>query len=242
MEPNSKKILYVEDEVNVGTTLKERLEAEGYEVEWQRSRAGGLEAARNQTFHLALLDIALPDGTGFQIAEELRKRNVHTSIVFLTAFGTPEDRVRGLELGAEDYIPKPFHLKELLLRLRNVLKRTQSFNENPELDGVQLGRTKIFFSRLELELENETVKMTQKEAALLQLLLVKKDRVVSRDEILNTVWAQDEFPTPRTIDNFILKLRKWIEIEADNPRIIQSVRGVGYLLKSETQLEKEPRT
>lgn len=225
-------ILVVEDEVNVGRTLTERLAAEGYQVTWARSAAEALAAQPDPRFALALLDVGLPDQSGFDLAATLRGRHPLTAIVFVTAFGTPEDRVRGLELGAEDYVVKPFNFKELLLRIQNALRRAsllasaESRFERP----LQVGRARIDLKRMEARIGAEAVALTHKECAVLTLLLEKQGAVLARDEILDRAWAEDEFPTPRTVDNFILRLRKLIEPDAAEPRVIRSVRGVGYLL------------
>jgi two-component system alkaline phosphatase synthesis response regulator PhoP len=239
MTPAKSAILVVEDEKNVGSTLVERLIREGFDVAWAKTREEALVEASGRRFDLALLDVGLPDGTGFEVAENIRKRNPSTALIFLTAFGNPEDRIKGLELGAEDYVVKPFHLKELLLRIQNGLKRARYLSSTP--DGVVIGQAKIFFSRFEAELRAtraspaEIVSLTHKECALLKLLVERRGQAVSRDEILNEVWSQDEFPTSRTVDNFILRLRRLIENDPENPQIIKSVRGIGYLLSQEKE-------
>lgn len=223
------KLLLLEDEFNVGSTLKARLEYEGYEVYWAQT----ILQCKNklQPFSLALLDVNLPDGNGFEFGEHLRKHYPSTAIVFLTAAGTPEDRVHGLEIGAEDYIVKPFHFKELLLRIQNALKRAQFINGLTAHNEVMIGKAKVFFDRYELESDNQKIHLSHKECALLKLLYEKRGTVVSRDEVLNLIWGEDEYPTLRTIDNFILRLRKLIEPNADIPSTIKSVRGVGYLME-----------
>jgi two-component system alkaline phosphatase synthesis response regulator PhoP len=230
----AESILIVEDERNVGSTLAERLAKEGFEVAWATSARDARSELAKRRFELLLLDVGLPDGTGFEIAELVKKTQPSVAIVFLTAFSAPEHRIRGLELGAEDYITKPFHLKELLLRLKNALRRarylsTSSGLEDPD-GGSAIGIARVFFSRFEAEVGGKTVSLTHKEAALLKLLLERRGRVVSRDEILNRVWSEDEFPTSRTVDNFIMRLRRLVEADPENPLAIRSVRGVGYLL------------
>lgn len=232
MTENHARILVLEDERNVGLTLVERLRKEGFEVAWANScEEANLEIAQRR-FNLALLDVGLPDGSGFDVAARLRKAQPSTSIIFLTAFGSPEDRIRGLELGAEDYVVKPFHLKELLLRVRNGLKRAQYLSSGlgGEDQVVEVGRALIRFSRFEAEVDGKAHVLTHKESALLRLLVDRRGLVVSRDEILNHVWSEDEFPTSRTIDNFIMRLRRLVETDPENPRVIRSVRGVGYQL------------
>lgn len=236
------RILVVEDEPNVGRTLTERLTAEGYQVKWAKSAAEGVAADAAERWDLALLDVGLPDGSGFELAAGLRRRHPQTAIVFVTAFGTPEDRVRGLELGAEDYVVKPFHFKELLLRIQNALRRaallTQSETrfERP----LHVGRARIDLKRMEVQIDGHTQTLTHKECAVLTLLLEKQGAVLARDEILDRAWAPDEFPTPRTVDNFIVRLRKMIEFDPGEPRVIRSVRGVGYQLDAEAVRDAEP--
>jgi len=139
--------------------------------------------------------------------------------------------VRGLELGAEDYIVKPFHLKELLLRVQNGLKRARYLSGSTEQDGVKIGRAVIHFSRFEAEIDGGPAQsLTHKECAVLRLLHERRGKVVSRDEILNEAWSEEEFPSPRTIDNFIMRLRRLIELDPENPQTIKSIRGVGYQL------------
>jgi two-component system alkaline phosphatase synthesis response regulator PhoP len=231
------RILVVEDELNVASTLTERLSAQGYAVTWARSAAEAIAqdlaaAKAGAAFDLALLDVGLPDQSGFEVAQAIRASHPRTAIVFLTAFGTPEDRVRGLELGAEDYIVKPFHFKELLLRIQNALRRATllTSTESKFAGPLQVGRARIDLQRMEVTVEGLTAALTHKECAVLSLLLEKEGAVLTRDEILDRAWAQDEFPTPRTVDNFILRLRKLIEYDASEPSVIRSVRGVGYLL------------
>jgi DNA-binding response OmpR family regulator len=219
------KLLLLEDERNVGLTLLERLQKEKFEVSWVQSCAEAKRVLSDKVFDLALLDVGLPDGLGFDLAKSLKSMHPGTAILFLTAFNNPEDRVQGLEMGAEDYIAKPFHFKELVLRIRNGLKRSQNV-ENP----IQVGRAKIYFKKFEIHTDGQVGLLSAKEIALLKLLVDRRGCVVSRDEILNYAWSEDDYPTPRTVDNFILRLRKWVEECPENPKVIRSIRGVGYQL------------
>ncbi len=228
------RILLLEDEQNVGSTLQERLQHAGFSVTWAQSLKESHLALQQENFHLALLDINVPDGSGFELGAVIRKKHPATALVFLTAAGTPEDRIQGLELGAEDYIVKPFHFKELQLRIQNALKRAVYIADSTTAEQVTLGKAKVSFDQYELTLEGESpIHLSHKECALLKLLYQKRGLVVSRDEILNLIWSEDEYPTPRTVDNFILRLRKWIEPNSDSPTVIRSVRGVGYLLEKD---------
>jgi two-component system alkaline phosphatase synthesis response regulator PhoP len=225
-------ILLLEDEVNVGSTLKDRLVLEGFEVVWAQNLKEARAFLEKSAFTLALLDVNVPDGSGFDIGKFIRAQFARTAIVFLTAAGTPEDRIHGLELGAEDYVVKPFHFKELLLRVQNVLKRIQFVNSSDASEPeIEIGIAKIRFHQYELITAKEKIHLSHKECALLKLLYEKRGQVVSRDEILNLVWSEHEYPTPRTIDNFILRIRKWVEPDSDSPTVIRSVRGVGYILE-----------
>jgi two-component system alkaline phosphatase synthesis response regulator PhoP len=226
------KLLVLEDEKNVGLTLVERLKKEKFQVIWATTVAQALAQVDREKFDLALLDVGLPDGSGFGVAEHLRKIQPAAAVIFLTAFGNPEDRVKGLELGAEDYIVKPFHLKELLLRIQNGLKRAQylAVQSPTQPEKLTLGKAVFFLSRFQAEVGGEVISLTHKEVALLKLLLERRGEVVSRDEILNHVWSEEEFPSSRTVDNFIVRLRRLIEVNSDDPQVIKSVRGVGYQL------------
>jgi two-component system, OmpR family, alkaline phosphatase synthesis response regulator PhoP len=226
----SPRILLLEDEKNVGSTLVERLRKEGFEVVWASTCEEAELEIKARKFDLALLDVGLPDGSGFQVAKSVREQNRATAIIFLTAFGSPEDRVRGLELGAEDYIVKPFHLKELLLRVQNGLKRARYLSSADESENLVLGKARVKFSSFEVEVDGKVQSLTHKECALLKLLVERRSHVVSRDEILNEVWPDDEFPSSRTVDNFIMRLRRLIEHDPENPQVIKSVRGIGYQL------------
>jgi two-component system alkaline phosphatase synthesis response regulator PhoP len=228
------ELLLLEDEANVGSTLQDRLGLEGFTVRWAKSVEEAKSALEGGSFRIALLDVNLPDGSGFDVARKIRDQHPKTAVVFLTAAGTPEDRIHGLELGAEDYVVKPFHFKELVLRIQNVLKRARFVADGPTPEPrVKIGRCVVNFQEYQLEAEGRKVALSHKECALLKLLYEKRGQVVSRDEILDLVWSEDEYPTPRTVDNFIVRLRKLVEPDAENPTLIRSVRGVGYLLEKE---------
>lgn len=229
---NAIHLLVVEDERNVGETLSERLQAAGYRVTLADSAARARQAWRSEAPKLALLDVGLPDGNGFALARELRAAAPQTAIIFLTAHGNPEERVRGLEIGADDYLTKPFHFRELLLRIQNCLKRAQDLADLPgEVRGtLSIGRAQVDFERYSAEVAGEHHALTHKECAVLRLLASRVGKAVSRDEILDRAWSADEFPTSRTVDNFIVRLRRLVEVDAAEPRVIRSIRGVGYLL------------
>jgi two-component system alkaline phosphatase synthesis response regulator PhoP len=226
------RLLLVEDERNVAETLSERLRTEGFVVKRADSVASAKRAIGEGEVEVALLDVGLPDGNGFELARVLRERAPGTAILFLTAHASAEDRIRGLELGADDYVAKPFHFRELLLRIHNCLKRAQDLARVPgNIRGqVRIGRAVVDFERFSATVDGESVALTHKECAVLRLLAERVGKAVSRDDILDRAWSADEFPTSRTVDNFIVRLRKLIELDAADPRVIRSIRGVGYLL------------
>ncbi len=223
-------ILLVEDEKNVGSTLVERLQKEGFEVSWATSQEEAKARLIEKKPDLSVVDIGLPDGSGFQLASFIRETNPNTALIFLTAHGDPEDRIRGLELGAEDYIVKPFHLKEFMLRVQNALRRARALHGGVGSGEVKIGKAEINFQKFEVSGVGKKHFLTHKECSVLKYLLERRGRVVSRDEILNEVWGEEEFPSSRTIDNFIVRFRRLVEIDPENPEIIRSVRGVGYQL------------
>lgn len=220
-------LLLVEDEENIGATLSDLLTKAEYQVTWAHTQAEALAAIAALPFDIALLDVNLPDGNGFQIAEKLQ--STATAILFLTAMSDPEMRVRGLQLGAEDYVIKPFHFQELLLRIRNALKR-QHYVQQKVTEKIQIGAAQVDFTAFTVLRDGQLEKLSSKEQKLLQLLYSRRGRVVSRDEILNHVWPSETFPTTRTVDNFILRLRRLVEPDPENPKIICTIRGIGYQL------------
>jgi two-component system, OmpR family, alkaline phosphatase synthesis response regulator PhoP len=226
-------LLLVEDDANVARTLAERLGSEGFAVTHAASVAAARTALQQQRFQAAVLDVGLPDGDGFEVAKHLREVSPQTAMLFLTARGTPEDRIHGLELGADDYMTKPFAFRELLLRVQNMLKRARDLQSPTTPAGpVRIGIASVDFARFTAQSGDTLHRLTHKECAVLQLLLEKAGMAVSRDEILNRAWAQDEFPTERTVDNFILRLRRLVERDPANPQTIRSIRGVGYQLEN----------
>lgn len=223
-----KKILLVEDEYNVGSTLMEFLAHSGYEAIWATTAKEAIAQFQFLHFDLILMDVGLPDGSGFDLAKQAKTFLSGVSIIFLTACGETEDRIHGLELGAEDYIVKPYSMKELALRIKNCLK-----NRNyraPEEKAI-IGQAQFHFDQFQVNVAGTIQNLGTKECALMQLLYERKNMVVSRDVILNLVWSEEEFPNERTVDNFIVKLRKLVEQDPRHPQIVKSIRGVGYKLE-----------
>lgn len=221
------RILLVEDEESLRESLKLNLELEDYEVVAADNGKDALKYFHEQHFDLAVLDVMLPEVDGYQICEQIRLTNLELPVIFLTAKDSASDRVAGLKRGADDYISKPFNLEELLLRVNNLIRRTSKAPENtPEL--YEFGGNRINFVTYEAEAKGDTFSLTKKEAMLLKLLVDRRNEVVSRQQILQSVWGYDVYPSTRTIDNFILSFRKYFEKDPKHPEFFLSVRGVGY--------------
>lgn len=215
-----KKLLLVEDDVTLGETLKERLAKEQYDVTWVETQAAAEAAISQMTFDLIVLDVGLPDGNGFDLARKVRATR-STPFLFVTAMNSAEHRLEGFEIGAEEYIPKPFHLKELLIRVRHVLEHHKVSSE------LRVGEKVIDLDAMAIVQPNgEREFLPARDFQLLKLLIDVSPRVVSRDEILNEVWGEDKFPSHRTVDNTIVRLRQ--ALGDSGGRYIRSVRGVGY--------------
>ena len=228
-EPNA-RILVVEDEKHLAEGIRENLEVEGYGVAVALDGPAGLEAARRGRFDLILLDVMLPGMDGFTVCETLRDEDDSTPVLFLTARSAPSDRIRGLEAGGDDYLAKPFHLRELLLRVSAILRRRTWYAALPDQGAVlRFGENEVDFRTYSARgWDGVEHMLTQKEAMILKALTEEPGHVVSREEILEKVWGYDVFPSTRTIDNFIVRLRKRFEPDPESPRFIHTVRGVGY--------------
>jgi DNA-binding response OmpR family regulator len=224
-----KKILIIEDELNMVNGLKDNLEFDGYEVEIAMEGGSGLERILGNKYDLILLDIMLPQISGFDICKAVRKEGINTPIVLLTAKGEEIDKVLGLELGADDYITKPFSLRELLARIKAILRRVQNENEEGlEPKFIPIGKIKVNFKNyLAFEGTNE-IKMSYKEIGILHYLYMNAGKIIQRDDLMSDVWGIEYDISTRTVDNFILKLRQKIEVDPNNPKIILTVHGIGY--------------
>lgn len=221
------RILLVEDEESLRETLKLNLELENYEVVASPNGKDALKRFKEQHFDLLILDVMLPEVDGFQIAEQVRLTNMDVPIIMLTAKDASSDRITGLKKGADDYLTKPFVLEELLLRVQKLIQRTSKSPENTP-DIYEFDGNRINFATYEAEGVNGNVHLTKKEAMLLKLLVDRKNEVVSRQQILQSVWGYDVYPSTRTIDNFILSFRKYFERDPHEPKHFLSIRGVGY--------------
>lgn len=221
------RILLVEDEENIRDTVKLNFELEGYEVVATANGRDALKFANEQHFDVMVLDVMLPEVDGYQICEQIRLTNRETPIIFLTAKDQPQDRIEGLKKGADDYLTKPFVFEELMLRVRRLIERT-SKSPDVQPDRFTFGDNSVNFATFEAKGNPGAFMLTKKEAMLLKLLTERRGEVVSRQQILQSVWGYDVYPSTRTIDNFILSFRKYFEQEPKNPRHFLSVRGVGY--------------
>ncbi|HCN82409.1 MAG TPA: DNA-binding response regulator [Sphingobacteriaceae bacterium] len=223
------RILLVEDETHLLEAIKLNLEIEGYKVSTATDGKKALKIFKEERFNLIILDVMLPEIDGFQVAETIRLENSEVPIMFLTAKNTSEDRVTGLKKGADDYLVKPFNLEELILRVAVLVKRGMKGDDLKELNSYKISDKTIYFNSFELKQDDGTViALTKKETMLLKLLIERRNEAVSREQILETVWNYDVYPSTRTIDNFILTFRKYFEPDQKNPVYFHSIRGVGY--------------
>jgi two-component system, OmpR family, phosphate regulon response regulator PhoB len=215
-----KKLLLVEDDQSLGETLCERLQKESYSVSWVENLGDAASKTGKDHFDLIILDVNLPDGSGFDFARKVRAERP-TPFIFITALNSAEHRLEGYEIGAEEFIPKPFHLKELLLRIRHVLDTHAELSEVRARDCViDLNAQAIIKSDGSKEFPQA------RDFRLLKMLIQSTPRVLSRDQILDAVWGEDKYPSHRTVDNAIVRLRQVIG-DVDGS-LIRSVRGVGY--------------
>ena len=222
------RVLIVEDEEAILLALEDDLRAEGYEVASATDGPGGLSMAENQDYDLIILDIMLPGMNGFEVCKRLRQAEVTTPILILTAKSQEIDKVLGLELGADDYVTKPFGRRELLARVKAILRRGTSPPTETELESCRFGDVEVDFRRYVVRKDGRAVHLTSREYALLRFLVEHSDDVVGRSEILDQVWGDAASVYPRTVDTHVGRLRKKLEDDPKNPRYIVGIRGVGY--------------
>ena len=212
--------------------LKDNLEFDGYEVDSAENGKDGYEKIIKNNYDLVLMDVMMPEMSGFEVCKQIRKEGINVPVILLTAKGEEIDKVRGLEIGADDYITKPFSLRELLARVKAVLRRapehiTQVEKKNSK---IQIGLLTVDFSTFIAASKNKPVQMSHKEFELLHYLWDNRNTVVTRDDLLNKIWGYEESPTTRTVDNFIVRLRQKIEKDPERPHFIITVHGIGYKL------------
>ncbi len=228
---NAERLLVVEDEQHLADVIADNLKVEGYQVEILTDGSRALERLRSDPPALVLLDVMLPGLDGFTICRRLREERNEVPILFLTARSNGDDRIHGLELGGDDFLGKPFDLRELILRVRAILRRAKWFSApSPAGESLILGRAVIDFPRFAVRLGERELRLSAKETMILRCLAERSGEVVSRAEILDRVWGYDAFPTTRTIDNFIVRLRRVLEPDPRHPRYIHTIRSVGYRL------------
>ncbi len=223
-------ILIVEDEPAMRAGLRDNLEFEGYTVDGAADGDEGLQKLLAGSYDLVLLDVMMPRRSGLDVCKIARREGVTTPIIMLTAKGEELDKVLGLELGADDYVVKPFSLRELLARIKAVLRRLPAPDAAPSDEPMQIGRLAVDFRTYTATRDGTEVPMTHLELEVLRYLAEHPHTVVSRDDLLADVWGYDDQPTTRTVDNFILKLRQKLEPAPSRPRHLLTVHGVGYKL------------
>ena len=224
-----KHILIVEDEEHLAEALSHNLQFEGYSTTVAADGEEGLKLAQTIRFDLIVLDIMMPKLDGLEVCRRLRSAGNKVPVLFLTAKSSDADRLLGLKVGADDYLAKPFLLEELVLRIQGIFRRQDWYSTPPEKQEVfRIGESEINFLTYEARTKGRTIQLTEKECMLLKLLVERKNQVVSREEILERVWGYRFSTSSRTIDNFIVRLRRYFEKDPKDPKYIHSVRGVGY--------------
>jgi len=222
-------ILIIEDEPAMQLGLKDNLQFEGYSVTIASDGQSGLDNILTNQFDLVLLDVMLPNMSGFDVCKTARAKGIDTPIILLTARGEEIDKVLGLELGADDYMTKPFSVRELLARIKANLRRSGALSKKDE--ALTFGKLTIQFDAYTVtSSDNDDIKLSHKEFEILKYLFENKNKVVSRYELLEKIWGYDEQPTTRTVDNFIARIRQKVEEDHNHPKVILTVHGIGYKL------------
>jgi DNA-binding response OmpR family regulator len=221
-----KKILIIEDDPATLTGLEETLKTEHFEVTGVQNGNMGYEKATKDRFDLIILDLILPDKNGIEICKDLRSKGVDTPILMLTSKKEEVDKVLGLELGADDYVTKPFSIKELVARVKALLRRQTELVR--EIEEFEFGNIYLNFKSHEARLEDNNIQMSSMELKILKYLISHEGEVIERNKLLDKVWGYENFPSTRTVDNFILSLRKKIEKDPAQPKHLLTVHGAGY--------------
>ena len=225
----SKKILIIEDDTGIQMSLKDEFESEGYVVYTADDGEEGLKMVGDQKPDLIILDVMLPILDGYEVCKKLRREGDNTPIIMLTVKDKEIDKVLGLEFGADDYVTKPFSLRELLARVKTIFRRTEE--RSTELTSYCIGETELNFKKYEARKRGQKVELTPLEFQMLMLLVKQKGQVLARDDFLDKIWGEDNLiVSSKTIDSHIANIRKKIEDDPSNPEFIKSVRGVGYKL------------
>lgn len=222
------RILLIEDEPGLVMTLRDRMTSEGYEVDSARDAETGVRKGADGQFHLVILDLMLPGGSGFDVCRDLRQRGITVPIVMLTARGQLIDKVLGLKIGADDYMTKPFEMAELLARVEAQLRRTRVLPLATLPASYQFGSVRVNFSRAEVARDGKAVELSALEFKLLQFMIKRRGDTLSRDQMLNEVWGYDAMPSTRTVDVHIAGLRQKLEENPHHPCYILTAHGFGY--------------
>jgi DNA-binding response OmpR family regulator len=225
-----KRILIIEDDRAILRGLKDNLEYDKYEVLTATDGEQGYCLIQEKKPDLIILDLMLPKMSGYELCRKVREEGLTTPILMLTARGEEVDRVLGLDLGADDYVTKPFSVPELLARVRAILRRVQQSKKGPLPNELRFGKVVIDFKRFEARRADKVLNMSRKEFGILRLLAARGGEVVTRDELLDEVWGYEQYPTTRTVDNHIALLRSKLEEDPSKPRHLLTVHGVGYKL------------
>ena len=225
-----KTILIIEDDISILRGLKDNLSFEGYDILTSSDGQKGLQMALENQIDMLLLDIMLPGMNGYDICQKLKKEKPDLPIIMITARGTEIDKVIGLDFGADDYITKPFSIPELLARIRAVLRR--SLNSTKDIDKYSFGNITLDFKKFQAFVNSEEIKLSSREFAIMKYLIENEGEVIHRHDLLDKVWGYDVTPSTRTVDNYMLDLRKKFEKDPANPKYIISVRGAGYRFES----------
>jgi len=225
------KLLVVDDEKAMADAIRDNLEYEGFLVDCAYGGQQALDCLLGEKYALVILDVMMPEIDGFEVLSKLRENSDRTPVIFLTARSTEADKLRGLGLGADDYVVKPFSILELVARVKAVLNRTEP---GSDIEILHVGKAKIHLARLTVELDGQVETLGRYEADILRLLASEPGRIFSRDDILGQIWGVEAFPTNRTIDNYIVKLRQKIESDPKSPKHVLSIYGKGYKLVADT--------
>ncbi|MCO5230977.1 MAG: response regulator transcription factor [Chitinophagales bacterium] len=228
MPGKNKQVLLVEDDPNLGILLQEYLSHKNFDVTLKRNGEEGLLAYRRGSFDILLLDVMMPKMDGFTLAEEIRKDNQDIPIIFLTAKSLKEDKIKGLTIGADDYITKPFSMEVLELKMNAILRRVEKIEVQAALDEYHAGHTLLDYKNQRIIFKDQNIKLTTKENELLRLFFERKNNILEREVALKHVWQDDSYFTARSMDVFISKLRKYLK--DDETLSIVNVHGTGYKL------------
>lgn len=223
------RILLVEDDDSLGFMLKENLSANTWNIDWCSDGNKGMTAFHNNDYDICLLDIMMPGKDGFELAQQIRRIDQKIPIVFITAKNQNHDKIKGFQVGADDYVTKPFSLEELKYRIEAILKRTYDISSSAdEINKLAVSQCKLDVNNLTLSIDKEVCKLTYKEAQLLQMFFRSPNKIIERDMFLNSIWQEDGFFTARSMDVFISRIRKYLK--GDKNLKIENIRGVGYKL------------